>query len=80
MPQDQPLNFYIRTDNVFIRILSAPGMWIQRMTTKEPDESMAEVAITAVEAVFDWKQYLCENFGYTMDELEKEKAESQKDI
>lgn len=65
-----------RTDNLFIRILSAPGMWIQRMTTKEPDESMAEVAIAAVEAVFDWKQYLCENFGYTMDELEKEKAES----
>ncbi len=68
-----------RTDNVFIRILSAPGMWIQRMTTKEPDESMAEVAITAVEAVFDWKQYLCENFGYTMDELEKEKAEDQRE-
>ena len=34
-----------RTDNVFIKILSAPGMWIRRMTTREPDESMAEVAI-----------------------------------
>lgn len=42
-----------RTDNVFIKILSAPGMWIQRMTTREPDESMAEVAIASVEAVFD---------------------------
>ena len=44
-------------DNLFIRIISAPGMWIQRMTTKEPDDSMIEVAIVAVEAVFDWKTY-----------------------
>lgn len=57
-----------RTDNLFIRIVSAPGMWIQRMTTKEPDESMAEVAIAAVEAVFDWKAYLQETFGYEVDE------------
>ena len=57
-----------RSDNLFIRILSAPGMWIQRMTTKEPDESMAEVAIAAVEAVFDWKKYLQDNFGYEVDE------------
>ena len=53
-----------RTDNVFIKILSAPGMWIQRMTTREPDESMAEVAIASVEAVFDWKKYLQDTFGY----------------
>ena len=51
-----------RTDNIFIRIISAPGMWIQRMTTKEPDKGMIEVAIAAVEAVFDWKKYLEENF------------------
>lgn len=57
-----------RSDNIFVRILSAPGMLIQRMTTKEPDESMVEVAITAVEAVFDWKQYLQETFGYEPDE------------
>ena len=56
-----------RTDNVFIKILSAPGMWIQRMTTKEPDESMAEVAIASVEAVFDWKKYLQDTFGYEVD-------------
>ena len=49
-----------RTDNIFIRIISAPGMWIQRMTTKEPDKGMIEVAIAAVEAVFDWKKYLYE--------------------
>lgn len=57
-----------RSDNILVRILSAPGMMIQRMTTKEPDEGMAEVAIAAVEAVFDWKQYLYENFGYEVDE------------
>lgn len=57
-----------RTDNVFIKILSAPGMWIQRMTTREPDESMAEVAIASVEAVFDWKKYLQDTFGYEIDE------------
>jgi len=44
--------------------LSAPGMLIQRMTTKEPDESMIEVAIAAVEAVFDWKAFLNENFEF----------------
>ena len=56
-----------RTDNVFIKILSAPGMWIQRMTTRQPDESMAEVAIASVEAVFDWKKYLQDTFGYEVD-------------
>jgi uncharacterized protein YqhQ len=52
-----------RSDFFLVRLISAPGMAIQRMTTREPDESMAEVAIAAVEAVFDWKAYLRENFG-----------------
>lgn len=47
-----------RSNNVFVRILSAPGMWLQKLTTKEPDEDMIEVAIKAVEAVFDWKAFL----------------------
>lgn len=51
-----------RSNNIIIRILSAPGMLIQRLTTKEPDEKMIEVAIASVEAVFDWKKYLKENF------------------
>ncbi len=38
-------------------ILSVPGMWIQRMTTREPDEDMIEVAVRSVEAVLDWKAY-----------------------
>ena len=57
-----------KSDNIFINILSAPGMLIQKLTTKEPDEDMAEVAIAAVEAVFDWKAYLKENFGYEVDD------------
>lgn len=61
-----------RSDNILIRILSAPGMGIQRMTTKEPDESMVEVAIVAVEAVFDWRTYLHENFGYEETERKEE--------
>ena len=47
-----------RTDFFLIRLISAPGMAIQRMTTKEPDRDMVEVAIASVEAVFDWKKYL----------------------
>ena len=61
-----------RCDNILIRILSAPGMWMQRLTTKEPDEEMVKVAIASVEAVFDWKAYLVENFGYTNDAFEEE--------
>ena len=57
-----------RTDNIFVRIISAPGMFLQRLTTKEPDEGMVEVAIRSVEAVFDWKGYLVENFGYELTE------------
>ena len=66
-----------KSNNILVRIISAPGMWLQRLTTKEPDESMVEVAIAAVEAVFDWKAYLLETFGYEVDDswLEEEKAE-----
>lgn len=56
-----------RSENIFVRILSAPGMLIQRLTTKEPTKDMVEVAIASVEAVFDWKKYLAEEFGYVED-------------
>ena len=42
-------------------ILSKPGLWLQRLTTKEPDDEMIEVGIKAVEAVFDWKAFFEEN-------------------
>lgn len=69
-----------KSNNILVRIISAPGMWLQRLTTKEPDENMVEVAIAAVEAVFDWKTYLYETFGYEVDESwMKEKTEDQAD-
>ena len=51
-----------RSDSPLVDFLSKPGLWMQNLTTKEPDDSMIEVAIAAVEAVFDWKGYLQENF------------------
>ena len=45
-----------RHDNGFTKILTAPGMWMQNFTTYEPDDSMIEVAIKAVEAVLPEKE------------------------
>ena len=56
-----------RSNNILVKIISAPGMLLQRLTTKEPDESMVEVAIKSVEAVFDWRTYLKEKIGYEID-------------
>ena len=38
-------------DNLFVKIVSAPGLWMQRLTTREPDDSMMEVGIAALKAV-----------------------------
>lgn len=57
-----------RSNNILVRMISAPGLLLQKLTTREPDESMIEVAIAAVEAVFDWKAYLKEAFGYEIDD------------
>lgn len=51
------------SDNPVVNLLSKPGMMLQHLTTKEPTDDMIEVAIRAVEEVFDWKAYLEENFG-----------------
>lgn len=56
------LRFAGRHDSKLVNLLSRPGMWMQGLTTTEPDDSMIEVAIAAVEEVFDWKTYLDENF------------------
>ena len=53
-----------RSENPIVNILSKPGLMLQGLTTKEPDDSMIEVGIQSVEAVFDWKAYLKENFNY----------------
>ncbi len=52
-----------RFDNKAVNLLSRPGLMLQHLTTREPEPDMVEVAIAAVEAVFDWKTYLKENFG-----------------
>ena len=56
------LSFAGKHDSKLVDILSRPGMWMQGLTTKEPDDTMIEVAIAAVEEVFDWRAYLDENF------------------
>ncbi len=50
-----------RYDNWLVNIISAPGLLMQRITTLEPDDTMIEVGIAAVEAVFDWKIWQEEN-------------------
>lgn len=47
-----------RSENMIINLLSKPGLWLQRLTTAEPDEEMIEVGIASVEAVFDWREYI----------------------
>ena len=51
-----------RFDNKLINIISRPGMWMQGLTTLEPDAKEVEVAIRAVEEVFDWKSFKKEHF------------------
>ena len=51
-----------KSDNKVVALLSKPGLMLQHLTTREPEPEMAEVAIAAVEAVFDWRSYLKENF------------------
>lgn len=56
-----------RNDNGFTVALSRPGMWLQKLTTREPDEDMVEVAIKAVEEVFDWEAFLKEYYQTSLD-------------
>ena len=56
-----------RNDNGFTVALSRPVMWLQKLTTREPDEDMVEVAIKAVEEVFDWEAFLKEYYQTSLD-------------
>ncbi|CUH93655.1 DUF1385 domain-containing protein [Herbinix luporum] len=66
-----------KSDNIIVNILSKPGLWMQALTTKEPDDDMIEVAIKSVEAVFDWRSFLeteeTENSKQLNDDKEEEK-------
>ena len=64
-----------RTDSRLAELMSKPGLAMQKLTTREPEPDMVEVAIKAVEAVFDWRAYLKEEFGLEVpkeDEAAKE--------
>lgn len=82
------IRFAGKYDNAFVNVISKPGLWLQGLTTKEPDDDMIEVAIASVEAIFDWKAYLKENFaeaaestesveGQTVAAVNTESADSQ---
>ena len=79
-------------DNTFTRIISAPGVWMQRITTKEPDDGMLECAVWAMKGVLDEQQYIGylkgigrgkeykkgkDGLYYKKEELAKQKAESK---
>ena len=59
-----------RADNIVVKILSAPGMLIQRITTKEPTKEMVEVAIASIDAVYDWKKFLVDEFSYEIEDIQ----------
>lgn len=60
-----------RHDNIISNVLSKPGLWLQGLTTSEPDDSMIEVAIASVDAVFDWKGFVAENSNEDSEKEEK---------
>lgn len=64
-----------RSNNIVVRCLSVPGLLLQRLTTKEPDDDMIEVGIKSVEAVFDWREFLGQHFDY--EEYQKEPSPSE---
>jgi uncharacterized protein YqhQ len=64
-----------RSDNILVKILSAPGLLLQLLTTREPDAKMVEVAIKAIEAVFDWKTYV-EDISGTTEQRDSEAVPS----
>lgn len=61
-----------KSDNPVISIVSKPGLLLQRLTTKEPDESMIEVGIASIEAIFDWRTYQKDVFGFDFADEDEE--------
>lgn len=64
-------------DNAFIDLVNKPGMLLQKLTTREPDDSMIEVGIASVEAVFDWRKYLEETEEEQENAAKKQNAEKK---
>jgi len=57
------IRFAGNSDSKIMTVLSFPGLLLQSLTTREPNDEMIKVAIASVEAVFDWNEYLKENFS-----------------
>ncbi len=77
------IRFAGRSDNVLVNILSKPGMWIQKLTTKEPDEEMIQVAIISVGAVVNGQAYVDavnEAQGILKTEYKEDNEEDLSDI
>lgn len=68
-----------KTENPVMTVLSKPGLWLQSLTTKEPEDAMLEVAISSVEAVFDWRKFLEEGAQKSVQE-KLDQEESGKNI
>lgn len=64
-------------DSIFLDIISAPGLWLQRLTTREPDDEMIEVAIASVEAVFNWRKFEKRHFKRKTKDASAEAAADQ---
>lgn len=73
-----------RSENPVINVLSKPGLWLQALTTREPDDDMIEVGIASVEAVFDWEAFLADNGKKAkkdkkQDKVKKEEKEAEQE-
>lgn len=66
-------------DSKLVNVLSKPGLWLQGLTTREPDDDMIRVAVASVEAVFDWEAYLEENFKKKNRKKNGKKASAAKE-
>lgn len=66
------------SDSKIVNLLSKPGLWLQGLTTREPDDDMIRVAVASVEAVFDWEAYLEENFGKKNRKKNGKKSQNEK--
>lgn len=69
-----------RSESVLVNFLSKPGLWMQALTTREPDDAMIEVAIASVEAVFDWKVYQEEEMDIAASEKSIKKMKTKKGV
>lgn len=74
------IQFAGRSDSRLSDVLSKPGLMMQKLTTKEPDREMLEVAIASIEAIYDWRAFQNEVFGKQKDTLAEEQEEKRSSV